>query len=446
MKTILILGAGKSSFALIDYLLAQAVSNGWRVRVGDMDVNLAASKINNHPLGEAFYFNVHDEKIRRQAISNCDLVISLLPVVLHTLVAESCLTYFKPLITASYISPEQANLDEAFRHKKLLFMGEMGLDPGIDHMSLMNLISELQKKEVKITAIYSHCGALVHPSSDTNKWHYKFSWAPINVILAGQGLSQYRYKGKNCFIPYNRLFTDVIKRKVKGIGDIEIYANRNSIPYHTKYNIESVPTLLRGTIRYKGFCGGWNNLIKLGLTDHTMPIDCEGLTYLEWTKSFIPASERTNDAHSDVCNFLGISQDGKAMKQLEEAGLFSTDTIKLQRGTSAEILCELLSAKWKLDKGDKDIVIMLHEVEYEKDGKKFRTSSTLIENGYSEERTAIGKTVGLPAGILAKLLLTDKLNELYGVRIPTMPEVYQPVLEELRNYGLVFKEETIDLN
>jgi len=442
MKTILILGAGKSSFALIEYLLAQAVTHQWRIKVGDLNVELAREKVNNHPHGEAFYFDVNDEKIRRESISNCDLVISLLPINFHTIIAESCLTYFKHLITASYVSPDQAKMYEAFKNKKLLLMAEMGLDPGLDHMSLMKLISTIRTKADTIDAVYSHCGALIHPSSDTNRWHYKFSWAPMNVILAGQGLSLYRRNGEYCFIPYNRLFTDTIVRNIKGIGEIEIYANRNSVTYHAKYGLENVPTLMRGTIRYKGFCKAWNQLIKLGLTDHSMQIDCENLTYAQWMNSFIPADMRSGNLAKDMSRFLDLSQDGRVQKQIEETGLLSSDKINLKKATSAEILCHLLSQSWKLEKNDRDIVIMLNEVEYTASGKKYRTSATLVENGYDEEKTAIGKTVGLPVGIMAKLILAGRTEGLYGVRIPTMPEVYEPVLEELRNYGLVFREKT----
>ncbi|PHI20215.1 saccharopine dehydrogenase [Lewinellaceae bacterium SD302] len=444
MQRILIIGAGRSSSALINYVLNKSIELGWLVTVADANPAAAEAKINGHPRGQATWLDVTKVNDRRELIGRADIVVSLLPAHLHIDVAQDCISLNKHLVTASYVSQELYRLGDEARNRELIFMGEMGLDPGIDHMSAMQRLDGIREKGGQITAFRSFTGGLIAPESDNNPWHYKFTWNPRNVVLAGQGTAQYLKDRKLKFIPYQRLFGNPWKIKVEGLGPMEAYANRDSLLYRSQYGLDEIPTILRGTLRYPGYCKAWDALIQIGLTDAGFPIlDSAKITYHELMEALAP---RGNGSVKDrIAQLLEINPGGEVMQKLEWLGLFRKKKINLPDATPALILEELLLNKWKLEKDDRDMIVMQHEIEYLLDGQKYKETSNLIMKGEDEEDTAMARTVGLPMGIFVRLISQDKIRAT-GVHIPTMKEVYEPVLEELREYGMEFTDKTVKLN
>ena len=325
--------------------------------------------------------------------------------------------------------------------KGLLFMGEMGLDPGIDHMSAMKTIHEIKESGGELSAFYSYTGGLIAPESDDNPWSYKFTWNPRNVVLAGQGTAQYLNKGKIKYIPYNRLFSERKVIQVPELGPYDVYANRDSLPYRTLYGLDDIPTILRGTIRANGYCDAWNTLVRIGLTDDSFDLDLSTIkTYGQLVESFILGSYP--DVKTGVANFLGLSVDDEIIRKLEWTELFSDRPIRLKKATPAQALEDLLLDKWALKKEDKDMIIMQHQFEYELDGAQKKIVSSMVTKGEDAVNTSMAKTVGLPVAILVKLILQGKVT-LTGVHIPVMSEVYNPVLDELKDYGIDFIDEYI---
>ena len=446
MSNILIIGAGRSSSALINYVLKKAEKYKWSVVVADADLELARQKVRNHPNGRAAWLDVMKVNDRRDLIERASVVVSMLPAHLHLEVAHDCIRLKKHLITASYVSKDMYRLGDEARDRDLIFMGEMGLDPGIDHMSAKQKIDEIVEKGGKITAFRSHTGGLIAPESDTNPWHYKFTWNPRNVVLAGQGTAQYLENKKYKYIPYNRLFAQYNLINVQGMGEFEVYANRDSLLYRNIYGLSDIPNILRGTIRYKGFCDAWNALIKIGLTDGSYPIlESEDLTYNALMEAYLgPDSGNSGSVKDRVADFLGEKRNSPVMEKLEWLGLFTKKKIGISSATPALILENLLLEKWKLEPTDKDMIIMQHEFEYEINGQNKLLTSTLVLKGNDAVDTAMAQLVGIPMGIFVKLVLLGKITTT-GVNIPVMKQVYEPVLEELKEYGVHFieKEENI---
>lgn len=441
MSNVLIIGAGRSATSLIQYMLDKGQQHNWFITVADADVQLAESKVNKHPQGRAVWLDVMKPNDRKELISRADIVISLLPAHLHTEVAYDCLKLHKHLITASYISKEMYKLSDEARSRELIFMGEMGLDPGIDHMSAMQSIHAIRAKGGHITAFRSYAGGLVAPESDTNPWHYKFTWNPRNVVLAGQGTAQYLENNKLRFIPYNRLFREYHTVNVPGMGPFEAYANRDSLWYRSIYELNDIPSILRGTLRYPGFCDAWNALVQIGLTDSSFPIlDSGNITYQELMEAYIGKHIPGQSLKDRTARFLGVEPLSPVMEKLEWLGLFSRRKINLPNASPALILEHLLLDKWKLAPSDKDMVVMQHEFEYFMEGQRRLLTSTMVMKGRDQQDTAMARLVGLPLGILAKLVLLKKVTAT-GVNIPVMEEVYDPVLEELKEYGVIFEEQ-----
>lgn len=444
---ILVLGAGKSATTLIQYLLKKSTEFNWNITVGDLNIETAQKKIEGHQNGSAIKFDVFDEGDKDKHIANTDIVVSLLPPSFHDKVATTCLKFGKHLLTASYVSPAIKAMHDQFVEKGIIFMGEIGLDPGIDHLAIMELVDRLKEQGAELTRVASYTGALIAPESDTNPWHYKFSWAPMNVIKAGQGISQYLYQGKTKYIPYTRLFTSYLEREVEGAGAFEIYPNRDSMAYIEKYGLQGIDTFLRGTMRYEGYCEAWNSFIKLGWTDdsYEIPIE-ENMTYTDLLRGFLPL-KNINDFDGNLkfatAQYLGIENKNPIMHQLAWLGLFDNEPIKVKEGISklspAKLLCNLLLEKWVLAPEDKDMIVMLHEMDYVLNGKKQRLTSTMICKGNDAEDTAIAQTVGLPLGMMTKLVATGAFTN-KGVNIPLMKEVYEPLLLELKEYGIGFNE------
>ncbi len=438
MKNILIIGAGRSASACINYCLNHAAENGGFVTVADANPEQAQKRINNHPNGRSAWLDVNKSNDRKDLISRHDIVVSLLPAHLHLLVATDCIKYQKHLVTASYVSKEMYRLGDEARNASLIFMGEMGLDPGIDHMSAMKLLDNIRDKGGNITAFRSYAGGLIAPESDDNPWHYKFTWNPRNVVLAGQGTAQYMENGKYKYIPYSRLFKEHHSVDVPGMGPYDAYANRDSLLYREIYGVEGIPNILRATLRFPGFCDAWNALVQIGLTDGSYPIhDADKITYHEWMNAYLPAGN--GSVKERMADFLGEKIDSDVMNKLEWLGLFRKKRINMKQATPALILEHLLLDKWKLSPKDKDMIIMQHEIEYELDNQKKKVVSSMVMKGKDENDTAMSRLVGLPMGIFVKLIIDGKITTT-GVNIPVMKEVYDPVLEELEKYGVVFKE------
>lgn len=440
---ILIIGAGRSSTALIDYALTNAEDLGWNVTVADADPAAAADKVRGHPLGNPVWLDVTKTNDRRELISRADIVVSLLPAHLHIDVAHECIRLKKHLVTASYVSEELYRLGDEVRDRELTFMGEMGLDPGIDHMSAMQRINHIREKGGRITAFRSFTGGLIAPESNNNPWGYKFTWNPRNVVLAGQGTAQYLDGNKLKYLPYNRLFGTTWDVEVEGIGHFEAYANRDSLLYRDQYGLTEIPTILRGTLRYPGFCAAWDALVRIGLTDGDFPIlDSNKITYHELMEALAPSG--TGSVKDRIAQFLKVSPNGEVMNRLIWLGLFRKKRIRLPGATPALILENLLMKKWELQPNDRDLIVMQHQVDYELDGKKLRDVSDLVMKGENARDTAMARLVGLPLGIFVRLLSEGRIQST-GVNIPTMQEVYEPVLEEMKKYGLQFSHRTLAL-
>jgi saccharopine dehydrogenase-like NADP-dependent oxidoreductase len=438
MNKILIIGAGRSTSSLISYLLKQSVSHNWQITVADSNIQLAETKIKGFTNAKAISLDVSNAGARESAIKAADLVISMLPAFMHGDVARDCVKFGKHIATASYVSEEMKALDAEAKQKGLLILNECGLDPGIDHASAMKIIDELKHKGAEITSFKSYCGGLVAPESNDNPWGYKFSWNPRNVILAGQGTAQFIENGNLKFIPYNRIYTQIDSIAVDGYGSFDAYANRDSIGYKEPYGLNNIKTLLRGTLRQTGYCKAWNVFVKLGLTDDGYKIrESNKLTYTQLIDSFLPDGKASTKEKLKA--FMQNDWDADVEAKLNYLELFDNKKIKLAEGSPAQLLQDLLEEKWKLQHGDKDMIVMQHLFEYTLNGKSHKLTSSLVVIGDDEEHTAMAKTVGLPLAITVKNFLTGKFK-LSGVQIPIVKEIYEPMLLELEELGIIFTE------
>ena len=441
MKKILLLGAGRSATVLIKYLLSHAQEWNASVTVGDQLLETAAAKVGTGNAGNAIAFDVTDESERKREIAAHDIIISMLPPHLHLLVAIDCLAFRKHLLTASYVSPELQEMNEAVKSAGLLFMSEMGLDPGIDHMSAMKMIHSIQQQGGTITSFKSGTGGLVAPESDDNPWHYKVTWNPRNVVLAGQGTAQYLENGIRKFIPYHRIFTTTEQFKISGYGKFESYPNRDSLSYISKYGLDNVQTILRSTLRKEGYCSAWNALVQLGLTDDSYVLNnLEEMTYADWVNCYLPHKPKwaTKSVKSKTAKFLDLKRD--TLERLEWLGIFEPKLIPISKGSPAQILQQLIEQQWKMQPTDNDMIVMRHEIQYLLNGEAREQISTLVLKGTDALNTAMASTVGLPLGIMTRLLLQEEFF-LTGVHIPVMSQVYLPVLKELETLGIRFVEE-----
>lgn len=439
MKKVLVLGAGLSTPGLIKYLLDQSEEHKWKIYVGDISKAIAKKRINGNPNGVAFKFDVFDKEQTETEIKSADLVISMLPANLHFSIAKCCLEYSKNMVTASYVSDEVRAFDKEARKKGVILLNEMGLDPGIDHMSAMDIIDRIKDEGGKLISFRSSTGGLVAPKYDNNPWNYKFTWNPRNVVRAGNAGAQFINRGKYKYIPYHKLFTRLLPIYIDGYGEFESYPNRDSLQYRTAYGLEDIPTMFRGTIRRPGFSKTWDALVQIGATDDSFIVeDSENITYREFINSFLKY-ETEIPAEIKFANYVGFAEDSIEMYKLRWLGLFDNEKIGLKNATPAQILQKRLEEKWKLDRHDKDMIVMQHCFKYETEGQTKEIISSLAVEGKNSVQTAMAQTVGIPVGIGAKLILTGKINPT-GVRVPTIKEIYKPILEELKEYNIVFKE------
>ncbi len=440
MQNILILGAGLSASTCIRYLLDHSREQQWKITLGDINKELARQKIGGHPNGKAIEFDVFNDSQRDHLISRADIVISMLPPRMHVVVAESCVKNRKHLVTASYVSREIRNLDREAGDKGILFLNEIGVDPGIDHMSAMKILDRIRSGGGKVDVFESNTGGLVAPSFDNNPWGYKFTWNPRNVVLAGQAGARFLHNGKFKYIPYHKLFQRYEIIKILNLGDFEVYPNRDSLTYQEEYGLQDISTMFRGTIRRKGFCNAWDALVQLGATDDSYVVEFPGdMTYRDFSNSFL-AYNIEDPVEKKLSGYLDIDPEGEVMKKLQWLGLFERRKAAVQDQTPARVLQSLLEEKLKLDPGDKDMIVMQHQFEYLLDEKRHRIVSSMAIIGEDTVHTAMSVTVGLPVAIAAKLILQGKIRS-RGVQIPIHREIYEPVMNELEKYGILFTEE-----
>jgi len=441
MRHILVIGAGRSATNLIHYLAEKASDQQLEITVADLSIEAANKNILGMAHTRGIALDVNDADQRQSLIQAHDLVISMLPAHMHVDVAKDCLAFGKHMVTASYISPAMEELDQEVRAKNLVFMNECGLDPGIDHMSAMKVIDQIRAQGGKMLLFESFTGGLIAPESDTNLWHYKFTWNPRNVVLAGQGgAAEFIQEGTYKYIPYHRLFRRTEFLDIEGHGRFEAYANRNSLKYRSIYGLEDILTLYRGTIRHVGFSKAWNMFVQLGMTDDSYRIpNSENLTYKEFVNLFLPYSP-TDSVALKLRHNLKIDQDDLMWGKLEELDLFNTEkTIGIKNASPAMALQKILMDQWTLQPKDKDMIVMYHKFGYEVNGVKKQIDSNMVLIGEDQTNTAMAKTVGLPVAIAALKILNGVIKN-PGVQLPIHKEVYTPILEELEQYGVLFQE------
>jgi saccharopine dehydrogenase (NAD+, L-glutamate forming) len=445
MKRILIIGAGRSSPVLIRYLEENSPKHGWEITAGDQDIRSVREKISHST--RAIALDVFHEEQLNTEVQGADIVISMLPARFHPVVALACLKYSRSMLTASYESEELSEMATRAKSQGILFLNEMGVDPGIDHMSAMRVINRIREQGCELLCFETFTGGLIAPESDNNPWHYKITWNPRNVVLAGQGgPARFIQEGTYKYIPYHRLFrrTEVID--IEGYGKFEGYANRDSLKYIEKYNLQDVPTVFRGTLRRPGFCRAWDVFVQLGATDDTFTLrNTEEMTYKEFINSFLYYSKE-DPVRTKLYQYMHIDQDSDVREKLEWLGIFDNTRIGLKDATPAQILERILCRRWALEYGDKDMLVMWHKFIYRQgDHEPALLTSSMVVTGDDPVQTAMAKTVGLPLGIAAKMVLTGQIR-LAGVYIPTIREVYEPVLHELEGFGIGFREKVMNWN
>jgi saccharopine dehydrogenase-like NADP-dependent oxidoreductase len=502
MKHILLFGAGKSATALIDYLKVLSVEQVWKVTVADANLASVKAKVGEHPLTKSLQIDIHNEVERQALIQSADIVISLMPPHLHYTIAQDCIIFKKHLLTASYIDEAIAKQAGAIDKAGVLFLCEMGLDPGIDHMSAMQLINAIRAKGGIISSFVSHCGGLVAPESDDNPWHYKISWNPRNVVMAGKAGAIYKEKGDVVEKKYSQIFADCEVVDVPNYGQLAFYPNRDSLSYISTYQLDEAVTFKRTTLRHPEFCIGWKNVVDLALTNEEPMYETDGMTIAQFFKTHFEKhgfKDWLNDLLNSRLNYVkNMMEKLMALMEAEEKALeagesteeeillvnekgqlnsLSADDVKTQAAASvaanmheanlsmqqlfflgledetlikkglcsaADVMQFILEQKLILQPNDKDMVVMMHELEYSINGLHQKTTSSLIVKGEDNLRTAMAKTVGLPLGIAAKLILINQIKTT-GLHIPTIPEIYEPVLKELAENEILFNEQTFDI-
>jgi len=445
MRKILIIGAGKSTSSLVRYLNEQSSTQNFQIILTDKDLKQAEKIAGNFENIEVRGLDIFDDDDREKAVKGADIVVSMLPARFHIEVAKDCVKFKKNMVTASYVSDEMDALDEDAKAKGLTFMNEIGVDPGIDHMSAMQVIDRIKNKGGKLIMFESFTGGLVAPESDDNLWHYKFTWNPRNVVVAGQGgAAKFIQENKYKYIPYQRLFRRTEFLRVPEFGMFEGIANRDSLKYREIYGFEGIPTLYRGTLRRVGFAKAWNVFVQLGMTDDTYIMDnTKDMTYREFVNSFLPYSP-TDSVELKLRHNLKIDQDDLLWEKLLELDLFNPDkTIGLENATPAQALQKILEDKWTLQPEDKDMIVMYHKFGYELNGEKHQIDSTMVSIGENQTYTAMAKTVGLPVGMATLKILNGEITR-KGVLRPIYPDVYNPILKDLETYNIKFNEQDVE--
>lgn len=447
MRSILLLGAGRSASFLLQYLIDHAAAQEWRVTVAERDLAQVEKLTRGRgDVATPVELDASNAEARSALIGKHDLVISMLPHVMHMDVLRDCLRLRKNVITPSYVPDALWPLNDAFKQAGLTVLNEMGVDPGIDHMSAMRILDGLRAKGARMEAFESYCGGLVAPESDNDPWGYKFSWNPRNVVLAGQGAAaRYIHDGGLKYIPYHKLFQRTERVEIPGYGAYDGYANRDSLKYREIYGIGGIPTMKRGTLRKGGYCEGWDAFVQLGCTEDGYTLELpKDATWPEFLRAFLPGGQSQQDVRQDLAAYLGLDPQGRVMHKLDLLGLFGNGTIGEAGLSPAATLQRLLEEKWKLGPGDKDLLVMWHRFRYELMGKRAEINAVLTVTGDDAVYTAMARTVGLPIAIGAKLLLNGKIKE-RGVLLPVTPDLYDPILDELATQGVAFTEREAEI-
>ncbi len=427
-----ILGAGRSSTHLIQHLLENAASWRIHVRVGDGILAVADEKVRGHEHGSVFEFDAQNVEMMDREVAQSDLVISMLPAFMHPTVAKLCLKHYKHLITPSYVSPEMMAMNDEAVGKGLIFINELGVDPGIDHMSAMQIIDDLRSKGANIQGFYSLCGGLIAPKSDNNPWKYKVTWNPRNIVLAGAGgLAHFREEGREKLIPYGRLYSELMSIDIPGYGSFDGYANRDSMAYEKLYNLEGIPTLYRGTLRRPGFSQAWSHLVNWGMTDDQKVMNWEGMSMMDFTQTFLPR---------DSAKWIQETVSKEELFKLQWLGLWDITPVPIEKGTPAQVIQKLIEERWELSPNDCDMLVMCHLFDYELEGKKYRLQSNMVMEGEDASNTAMSATVGLPMAMSVPYILNG-IWEDRGVIIPVRRHIYQALLAELKTKGIEFHEQ-----
>lgn len=444
MKNILLIGAGRSTSTLIDYILQNAEKEDWQLLVADFNTAFETEKIKNSNRADFTQFDVNDAGKRAELISNADLVISMLPAHMHVPVAKDCVRLGKNMVTASYISPEMHALDEEAKKAGVTIINEIGVDPGIDHLSAMKVIDRIKENGGELTDFESFTGGLVAPESDNNPWNYKLTWNPRNVVLAGQGGAvKFLQEGTYKYIPYHKLFRRTELINIESYGKFEGYANRDSLSYRSVYGLQDIKTMFRGTLRRPGFCRAWDVFVQLGATDDSYIIENSSeLTFRSFINLFL-AYNPYDSVELKLKHYLRLAHDEiELFEKLDWLDIFKEIPVELERATPAQILQKIIERKWVLDEGDNDMIVMWHKFVYLLDGEKKEIQSSLVVKGKDQKNTAMAQTVGLPVGICSKMILKGIIDK-PGVHIPITKDIYEPVLEELESYGVEFMEKEI---
>jgi saccharopine dehydrogenase (NAD+, L-glutamate forming) len=444
MRKILIIGAGKSSSYLIKYLRDKSESENLQITIGDLNVDNAKKLVGEHKNFSIIHLDVFNPESRIAAVKNADIVVSMLPARFHIEVAKDCVTYKKHMVTASYVSDEMQALDADAKANNLIFMNEIGVDPGIDHMSAMQVIDRIRNNGGKMILFESFTGGLVAPESDDNLWNYKFTWNPRNVVVAGQGgAAKFLQENQFKYIPYHRLFRRTEFLEIDSYGRFEAYANRDSLKYQHVYGLDHAETLYRGTMRRVGFSRAWHVFVQLGMTDDSYTIDdSANMSYRDFVNAFLPYSP-TDSVELKFRHALKIDQDDIVWDKFLELDIFNPNKmVGLDKATPAQILQKILMDSWTLDADDKDMIVMYHKFGYELNGKKHQIDATMVVVGEDQTYTAMAKTVGLPVAMATLDILNGKITT-PGVQIPISEEVYTPILEELETYGVKFTEKEV---
>lgn len=444
MKHILLIGVGRSTGSLVKYLVDNAIGNSWKLTIADRNFDFVESTYFDLDYVNKVEFDVTNESQRREFIQQSDIVISMLPAHMHINVAKDCIEYKKNMVTASYISPEMKALEDSAKEAGVIIVNEIGVDPGIDHMSAKKVIDQIVDEGGELKDFETFTGGLVAPENDNNPWNYKFTWNPRNVVLAGQGGAvKFIQEGTYKYIPYTKVFRRTELIDIDGYGRFEGYANRDSLKYRKVYDLENISTMFRGTLRRAGFCRAWDAFVQLGATDdsYTIP-NSKDLTFRSFINLFLPYNPH-DSVELKFRHYLNIAHDDiELFEKFEWLDLFENIPVELENATPAEILQKVLMRKWMLAKDDKDMIVMWHKFIYLKNGKLHERQSSMVVKGEDQTHTAMAKTVGIPVGIATKMILTGAIDE-PGVHIPIKKTIYEPILSELVNYGIVFNEKEI---
>jgi saccharopine dehydrogenase-like NADP-dependent oxidoreductase len=433
MKRVLLLGAGMVAKPIADYIL----TNNIQLTVASRTIEKAEKLVKQHSNGKAISWTVDDKATLEKMVTEHDLTVSLLPYSHHVTVAKLCIKHGKNMVTTSYVSDEMKKLNSEAREAGILILNEIGVDPGFDHMTAMRIIDKVHSEGGKIKEFYSLCGALAAPEETDNPFKYKFSWSPKGVIMAGNNGAQYLKHGKKVEIETQALFKNPLKTDFPNVGEMEVYPNRDSLAYIDIYNLPHVETMYRGTFRYPNWCEIMDALKALGLTSCEEQ-DFSGKTYrkvMARQLNLYPANIKEKTAER-----LNVAIDSPPIEALEWLGFFDDDKVRIEKGSTFDLLADLMLEKMMLPEGARDMVIMLHSFLVEKpNGTKEVIKSRLLDFATNDD-TAIARTVALPAAIAVKMILEGKITDT-GVHIPVSKNIYEPVLSELEKLGIAMDED-----